>query len=604
LRAQKTLLSALGSPTPATSQASPQQPTTLSTTPISQSTEAATWDGSTDANFLYYADQFEDGRTANGDIFKHAGFSGARCNIPLGTLAQIRFGETSTTVKLNDRPNCTRHPDIIDLTRTAFSTLAPLSRGKIAGSFTSLGVLPSGVTKQYLPTDFFSPLGINLAPNTPNLYALGETLVIKGQTINGLSESLIYLVEPSGNIISYGQSGSSIEYQIPLTQVGEYELVVAAGRSFSGAKSLRIEVLDPSITSKRQFFARAPSVATPLTTERREAADLTPSFILRTPNAPINTEKKLTIKTATREYSAQSMGEIALSEQELSRFTAGEVAQVRVGIRNSSTSYSLDTYSLEGEAYNERVTLAPLYTEERSVATRISVSGSRMTVALPSNTVGNIHASAYIITPSGSVDTVPFENSAKSAAEVLLTPWKASFNYTMKEPGVYLVEVNYDTGFAASITPVTYGATLAILPNVLDTIDRKVESSAAGVAESNRAAINALRTRAGAWLLASDATLTRLAQAKADDMAAGNYVGHTDSRGESIVGLAKRLQMTIKWGIGENVAGGTVSIAYLQAGLSLSGGHRANMLKPEWTKVGIGLTIRGGKTTLVQVFGE
>ena len=229
---------------------------------------------------LYYADQFEDGRTANGDTFKHAGFSGARCNIALGTLAQVRFGDTSTTVKLNDRPNCARHADIIDLTRTAFSTLAPLSKGRLAGSFVSLGVLPSGVTKEYLPTDFFAPLSIELSSNTPNLYALGETLVITGKTTNGLSESLIYLVEPNENVISFGQDGSAIEYQIPLNQIGTYELVVAAGRSFSGAKSLKIQVLDPSITRNRQFFAAAPQSRVTLSTERREASDLTPSFIV------------------------------------------------------------------------------------------------------------------------------------------------------------------------------------------------------------------------------------------------------------------------------------------------------------------------------------
>jgi uncharacterized protein YkwD len=562
------------------------------------------WTESTDANLLYYADQFEDGRTANGDIFKHAGFSGARCNIALGTLAQVRFGDVSTVVKLNDRPNCTKHPDIIDLTRTAFSTLAPLSKGRLAGSFTTLGVLPSEVTKEYLSTDFFEPLGITLTANIPNLYALGETLTITGKTTNSLSESLIYLIEPNGNIISYGQSGSAIEYQVPLTQVGEYELVVAAGRSFSGAKSLRIQVLDPSITRARQFFAAAPQAKVTLSTERREASDLTPTFLLRTPGAPANTEKKLTIKTANREYSAYGMGALALSQEQLAKFIPWDTAQVRVGLRNSSTPFSLDAYSLEWDAYNERVTLAPLYTEERSLATRITVNGSRMTVKLPSVVNGSIHSTAYIITPKGSVDMVEFENAPKSASDVLLSPANASFGYTMRDPGVYLVEVNYDTGFAASITPITYGSTLAILPNAIDQVNRKIESSVNGVAEANRVSINGLRAQAGVGSLASDATLTRLAQAKAEDMATNNYVGHTDSRGDSIGGLAKRLQIAIKWGIGENVAGGTVSIEYLQAGLSLSGGHRANMLKSSWTKVGVGLTIKNGKTTLVQVFGE
>ena len=169
-----------------------------------------------------------------------------------------------------------------------------------------------------------------------------------------------------------------------------------------------------------------------------------------------------------------------------------------------------------------------------------------MTVTLPSVVTAGIHATAYIITPKGSVDMVEFENAPKSASEVLLSPANASFGYTMRDPGVYLVEVNYDTGFAASITPISYGSTLAILPNALDTTERKIESSTNGVAETNRAAINTLRTRSGVGILASDATLNRLAQAKADDMTANNYVGHTDSRGDNIAGLAKRLQIAIK----------------------------------------------------------
>ncbi len=46
-----------------------------------------------------------------------------------------------------------------------------------------------------------------------------------------------------------------------------------------------------------------------------------------------------------------------------------------------------------------------------------------------------------------------------------------------------------------------------------------------------------------------------------------------------------------------------MSAAYLQAGLSLSGGHRANMLG-NWSKVGIGVVIKNGKVYLAQVFGE
>ena len=35
-------------------------------------------------------------------------------------------------VALNDRPNCSRQSDLIDLTSTAFSQFAPQSRGRIS----------------------------------------------------------------------------------------------------------------------------------------------------------------------------------------------------------------------------------------------------------------------------------------------------------------------------------------------------------------------------------------------------------------------------------------------------------------------------------------
>jgi uncharacterized protein YkwD len=67
--------------------------------------------------------------------------------------------------------------------------------------------------------------------------------------------------------------------------------------------------------------------------------------------------------------------------------------------------------------------------------------------------------------------------------------------------------------------------------------------------------------------------------------------------------MSKRLGIEVSGSVWENVAGGTVSAAYLQAGLSLSGGHRANMLG-NWSKVGIGVVINNGKVYLAQVFGE
>ena len=115
--------------------------------------------------------------------------------------------------------------------------------------------------------------------------------------------------------------------------------------------------------------------------------------------------------------------------------------------------------------------------------------------------------------------------------------------------------------------------------------------------------MNALRKKVGKNALVTDSTLETLARFKANDMADHNYVGHDDSTGQKINGTAKRAGIAVTGGMGENVAGGSVGSDFLLAGLSLSGGHRANMLG-EWTKIGVAAAVRNGLTYYVQVFGE
>jgi uncharacterized protein YkwD len=86
-------------------------------------------------------------------------------------------------------------------------------------------------------------------------------------------------------------------------------------------------------------------------------------------------------------------------------------------------------------------------------------------------------------------------------------------------------------------------------------------------------------------------------------MAANAYVGHVDSHGVFIDGTAERNNIVITRSISENVAGGNVGYGILDSALSLSGGHRSNMLGSDWTTVGIGLARSGDRTFYVQVFG-
>lgn len=114
---------------------------------------------------------------------------------------------------------------------------------------------------------------------------------------------------------------------------------------------------------------------------------------------------------------------------------------------------------------------------------------------------------------------------------------------------------------------------------------------------------NAERATAGLPPLAVDTLLTTAAQAHSDDMVARTFYSHTDPDGgqpwdrAAAAGSRRRT-------IGENIACGQRSPAEVVRGWMNSPGHRANILKPDFTHIGIGLA-GGGKagTYWTQLFG-
>lgn len=151
---------------------------TASQTSDSPSSSAVSPSLSAEAQILYYADMFEGRGTANGDRFSQSTYSAARCAIDLGRLIQVSAGSKSVVVKANDRPNCTVHPDIVDLSKIAFEALAPLSKGRLSGSFEPLGITPAGYRKELVAQNVLADLGVRFDENLPNTYFPGETLLV------------------------------------------------------------------------------------------------------------------------------------------------------------------------------------------------------------------------------------------------------------------------------------------------------------------------------------------------------------------------------------------------------------------------------------------
>jgi len=103
--------------------------------------------------------------------------------------------------------------------------------------------------------------------------------------------------------------------------------------------------------------------------------------------------------------------------------------------------------------------------------------------------------------------------------------------------------------------------------------------------------INQDRTKLGLKPLEVDMRLVKMARLKSQDMLTNNYTSHYSPTYGSPFDMMKSLGITYHTA-GENIAGaGTVDRAYTN--LMNSPGHRANILNPNYTKVGIGI-IQGG----------
>lgn len=114
--------------------------------------------------------------------------------------------------------------------------------------------------------------------------------------------------------------------------------------------------------------------------------------------------------------------------------------------------------------------------------------------------------------------------------------------------------------------------------------------------------VNTERTSRGFTALARNDQLDDAAVAQATDMRDNKFFDHTGSDGSNVGTRATAAGYT--WSaIGENIGSGSVSPEAMMDLWMNSDGHRANILSPNFTELGVGIDERG--TALwVQVFGR
>jgi len=98
---------------------------------------------------------------------------------------------------------------------------------------------------------------------------------------------------------------------------------------------------------------------------------------------------------------------------------------------------------------------------------------------------------------------------------------------------------------------------------------------------------NEERAKAGLPALILDGTLTSVARAHSQDMSSRNFFGHVNPDGKNSFDRIKEAGVTYS-SAGENIAGGPTADIIMTNWMN-SSGHRANILKSSFGKVGIGV---------------
>lgn len=118
---------------------------------------------------------------------------------------------------------------------------------------------------------------------------------------------------------------------------------------------------------------------------------------------------------------------------------------------------------------------------------------------------------------------------------------------------------------------------------------------------------NAERARAGLFLLERNTQLDRAAQLKANDMADKGYYAHVSPEGLTPMSFANRAGYAFSI-IGENLVVQRNSAEDVLAAFMGSPGHRTNILRTDFTEIGIAVadgTYKGKSTTFtVQMFAK
>lgn len=457
---------------------------------------------------------------------------------------------------------------------------------------------------QTFGTDFFENVTLN--QSIPNTFYLNEVYYIEGTITSSqdFEEIFVFLapegVTNSSQYLNYIDELDSKTFSIPVIfrQAGNYKMGLIPGNA-GESKIINISVLaeipspsgatttaptQPTIQYKEQKTTVAwNSPGSNLTHLKIYQDHISRDFYFRQDKNSFDIDYVdfLGFQNGTTHY---TLRRATLSDQAPLTFNSGWSSTTNP-LSFQATEHN---FSLIDEAIN--VSNLP---ELRSNTSQISFSGTSST---------EIFLEAAITKPDGFVELFDMTTSGATGSyydsKTVLPGSTFTYSYTPSQPGTYIIEINSTDGTAVLNTPVYVASGTPLTPDYFDLNKFANAESNFSLSASREQLLNLInqeRSKHGLSSVIADTDLNQLAQEHSDDMKNRNFFNHINPDGKTP--NDRRLAHSIPMPVGENLALAPTT-EYTHRGLMRSGIHRNNVLNPNWSKVGIGITVKGNGSLL------
>lgn len=428
------------------------------------------------------------------------------------------------------------------------------------------------VPEAQISTNFFA--NILLKNPLPNRFYQHEIYFLEGQLVNQAAEEIFIFLCREGegceNSIDFlgdtTDSGSKFKIPVHFQETGNFQIGVIVGR----AGQSRVESVS---VLPAPDIAEGGTAAAELSVEYKEGKTVfswngSGDFFARLTVFQNEKRRDYLFRQGTKSFSPESADFEGFQKGGAFWFVTHDTAQSDL---QSMKLTAQDFRKIEDEEIQAK-SLQEVY------------SGTPVAFRFVARSLAPISKKAAFTFPDGHVEEINFAENDLSAGK------EFKIEHTLKFPGTYIFEVNNPQGSAVVNVPIFVGTEIPLIPDYFALHPQELDTSPLKNLDKAREELLSLvnKDRRDNGLLPATLIpqLNSIAQAHSQNMVDKNFFGHVDPSGFSPEDRRKKVKYPAS--IRENLAKAG-DLEGVERGLMRSPVHRAAILDPKMTRVGLGI---------------